>query len=398
MAAGRKAATRSLQGWMLVHRWTSLICTAFLLLICVTGLPLIFADEIDGWLNPDPPPSVVSGALPRRSLDTLIAVSRHRFPGQVITSVQLDDDEPVVLVAMAPSRAALERNPSSGHVVRLDARTGQILNPAAKPETDNQFIGFMLRLHTDLFAGLPGALFLGAMALMFVAAILSGLVLYGPFTRKLAFGAIRKDRTTRVRWLDLHNLLGAVTLAWASVVGITGAMNELAEPLLSLWQRTDVEAAVAPWRNGTPPRQDELASAQRALETAQRAVPAMDVVSIIYPGGRFGSAHHYLIATHGKSPLTAHLLTPVLIDARTGKLAAVIEMPWYIRTLEISRPLHFGDYGGMPLKILWALLDLVTIVVLGSGLYLWIARPRRERAAARAQVLHGANPAMEPAE
>ena len=37
-------------------------------------------------------------------------------------------------------------------------------------------------------------------------------------------------------------------------------------------------------------------------------------------------------------------------------------------------PLHFGDYGGLPLKIIWALFDLVTIVVLGSGLYLWLSR------------------------
>ncbi len=49
-------------------------------------------------------------------------------------------------------------------------------------------------------------------------------------------------------------------------------------------------------------------------------------------------------------------------------------MPWYLRTLEVARPLHFGDYGGLPLKIIWALLDLVTIAVLGSGLYLWLAR------------------------
>ncbi len=28
-------------------------------------------------------------------------------------------------------------------------------------------------------------------------------------------------------------------------------------------------------------------------------------------------------------------------------------------TLLLSQPLHFGDYGGMPLKILWALLDLL---------------------------------------
>jgi len=43
----------------------------------------------------------------------------------------------------------------------------------------------------------------------------------------------------------------------------------------------------------------------------------------------------------------------------------------------VSQPLHFGDYGGLPLKIIWALLDIVTIVVLGSGLYLWLDRRQR---------------------
>jgi uncharacterized iron-regulated membrane protein len=45
-----------------------------------------------------------------------------------------------------------------------------------------------------------------------------------------------------------------------------------------------------------------------------------------------------------------------------------------VTTLLVSQPLHFGDYGGMPLKVIWALLDLLTIIVLGSGLYLWLAR------------------------
>jgi uncharacterized iron-regulated membrane protein len=74
--------------------------------------------------------------------------------------------------------------------------------------------------------------------------------------------------------------------------------------------------------------------------------------------------------------LTARLFTPVLVDARTGALTAVVQLPWYLRALQVSRPLHFGDYGGLSLKIIWALLDLVTIVVLGSGLYLWLSRRR----------------------
>ena len=78
----------------------------------------------------------------------------------------------------------------------------------------------------------------------------------------------------------------------------------------------------------------------------------------------------------GETPLTSRLLKPVLIDAETGKLTDTRELPWYIWALLMSQPLHFGDYGGMPLKILWAILDALTIVVLGSGLYLWLSRSR----------------------
>ena len=51
-------------------------------------------------------------------------------------------------------------------------------------------------------------------------------------------------------------------------------------------------------------------------------------------------------------------------------------MPWYVKGLFLSVPLHFGDYGGLPLKIVWALLDIAAIVVLGSGLYLWLGKHR----------------------
>jgi len=64
------------------------------------------------------------------------------------------------------------------------------------------------------------------------------------------------------------------------------------------------------------------------------------------------------------------------IDNLSGNVPDTRELPWYVKTLLVSQPLHFGDYGGMPLKIIWAILDIVTIIVLGSGIYLWLARRR----------------------
>jgi len=81
----------------------------------------------------------------------------------------------------------------------------------------------------------------------------------------------------------------------------------------------------------------------------------------------------------GDTPLTARLLKPVLADAQTGAITASVALPWYLTALLVSQPLHFGDYGGMPMQVIWAVLDVVTIVVLASGLYQRAVAPRGSR-------------------
>jgi uncharacterized iron-regulated membrane protein len=36
--------TKALKRWLFLHRWSSLVCTVFLLVLCLTGLPLVFGD------------------------------------------------------------------------------------------------------------------------------------------------------------------------------------------------------------------------------------------------------------------------------------------------------------------------------------------------------------------
>lgn len=36
-----------LSSWIFVYKWTNLICTLFLLMLCLTGLPLVFTEEIE---------------------------------------------------------------------------------------------------------------------------------------------------------------------------------------------------------------------------------------------------------------------------------------------------------------------------------------------------------------
>lgn len=365
----------TLQRWLWVHKWASLVCTVFLLVICITGLPLVFKDEIDDWLDDGLPYAELPAGTSNASLDDIAAISRKMYPGEIIALIYVDDDEPKILVSMAPSWEAFRADRDSRHWIRFDARTAQVLKQS-KPINEERltFTGLMLKLHRDMFAGFAGEMFLATMASLFMIAIISGIVVYGPFMRKLDFGTIRAGRSPRLKWIDLHNLFGAVTLAWALVVGATGLVNELSTPLFKLWQQTDVKAMLEPFKGRAVPTAGELVSVQKAYETAQAAVPGMVVTSAVFPGAEFGTPYHYMIWSKGKDSLTSRLFRPILVDARTGKLEGLLSMPWYLRALEVSRPLHFGDYGGIPLKIIWALLDLVTIFVLGSGVYLWLSR------------------------
>jgi uncharacterized iron-regulated membrane protein len=359
----------SIKAWYAVHRWTSLACTLFLLVLCLTGLPLIFHDEIDDLIGDEPPVPMLSAETPPASLDRVVDAARARYPHEFVQFFVWDQHHPeLIKVAMAP---VVHPEPEQLHRLLIDARTAEVLG---EPAQRKLFTGVLLELHAEMLLGLPGGLFLGAMGLLFVVAIVSGVVLYAPFMRRLAFGTVRARKAPRTKWLDLHNLLGIVTLAWALVVGVTGVINTLAKPMFDLWRAQEMPRLLAPYRNTAIPAM--LASADAAVATARRALPDMNVTSVIFPASRFGSPRHCLIWTRGKTPLASRLFTPVLIDAETGEHVSARDLPWYLRVLELSRPLHFGDYGGLPLKIIWTLLDLVTIAVLGSGLYLWFARAK----------------------
>ncbi|MGM9511446.1 PepSY-associated TM helix domain-containing protein [Larkinella sp. GY13] len=364
---------KSIQTWFQIHKWTSLICTAFLLMLCLTGLPLIFHEEIEELEGKQLAPTLPA-STPKASLDRLVETGLKLNPTKVIRFLFWDEHQPnTVSLSLSDS---VDAPPDNYKIVILDDRTAQVLE---EPNYQEGFMYVMLQLHIDMFMGIGGKLFLGLMGILFVVAIISGMMLYGPIMKRFEFGLVRTEKSTRLKWLDLHNLLGVVTIAWATVVGLTGVINTLSEVVLGLWQVGQLSEMTAPYKDAAP-LTGKLSSLDQAFAIARKADPGMEPYLAAYPGTGFSSKHHYAIFVKGKTPLTERLIKPALVDAKTGKLTDMRTMPWYVNALFISQPLHFGDYGGLPLKIIWAVFDLITIVVLGSGLYLWFARNKATQA------------------
>jgi uncharacterized iron-regulated membrane protein len=359
-------SAKTVRVWYRTHKWTSLICTAFLLMSCITGLPLIFDEEIDHLVDRHVSAATVPVGASLASIDEMVAESQRQYPNLKLQLVGWDDDEPRVFVDLASS---FDTKPAEEHNLTFDAHTGKLLE-STRPQSD--FMTYVLLLHAELFVGLPGEIILAVMSLLFVVALVSGFIVYGPFMRKLQFGTYRADAKTRVKWFDLHNLIGIITLCWALVLGLTGTMNALATPLFNIWRAQELPRLLAPYQG--KPMPTKLGSIDAAIQAANAAVPHNRISSVLFPNDVFGSPRHYLIWTKGNATLTSRIFTPVLVDAETGGATSARGLPWYLRVLEICRPLHFGDYGGLPLKILWAVLDALLIVVLSSGIYLWLSR------------------------
>lgn len=355
----------TLKAWFLVHKWTSLISMIFLLLLCVTGLPLIFHEEIDHALGYSSEAPELPGVDRSASVDAMIADAQARHPGDVMQFVVRDSHDPdawFIRLGESPNGAITAYD-------TYDARTGELLN---RYPLEQGVMNVFLRLHTDMFAGLAGTLFLGLMGVLLVASIVSGAVLYAPFAARIRFGTVRRDRSARLKWLDLHNGVGIVTMVWLLVVGATGVVNALSVPIFAQWQSSELAEMTAPYQDRDPVT--ETGSVDAAVAAARAAVPEMELSFMAFPGNAFASPHHFVAFMQGRDPLTSRLIEPVLIDARTAEVLEVGTMPWYVSTLMLSQPLHFGDYGGMPLKVIWALLTIASIVVLVTGVVLWLKR------------------------
>lgn len=236
--------SKTIRRWSFIHTWTSLVCTVFLLLLALTGLPLIFHHEIDHLLGNEPELAHMPADTPQLNLEQLVAKAQAHRPGEAMQYLAWDEDDKNGVIAIMAATAGTE--PNSSHTFMLDARTGEAVET---PSANGGLTMFLLRLHVDMFAGLPGKLLLAFMGILFVLAIISGTVLYLPFMRRLKFATVRQDKSTRLRWLDLHNLIGVVTLTWALVVGVTGVISACADLIIAAWRTDSLSAMIEPYKD-----------------------------------------------------------------------------------------------------------------------------------------------------
>jgi len=353
-----------------IHRWCGIIVSLNFLVLALTGLILVFHDEIDAALGVVPP---VAAEGEKISIARSVEVARAKDPSaHAVYVFQRPEESPgVVFVGLSNTGRFRDSRPIA---VALDG-DGRVLDQVVLQDT---FTSIVLQLHAELFAKLPGRLFLGLVALAVVASLVTGAVVYGPTMRRFAFGLLRRDRSRRTLLADIHKLVGAATFGWNLVVASTGVLLALSTLLFQYWAATEIGALGA--RYAGEPTVTEWSTLDAGIAAAEQSVPGRHWSLVALPGSDFASPRHYTVSLEGGKGLDAHLPAYVVTDAVYPDAVERVQAPWYIEAIALSEPLHFGNYGGLPLKIVWSGFTLVTLGLSITGVWIFFSGRRARRA------------------
>jgi uncharacterized iron-regulated membrane protein len=360
----KATTTRKLLAW---HRWCGLIVSLNVALFSITGVLLIFHEEIDEMLGVMP----TSSGEAKTTLAQAIEIAKAGVPNTDALWVSRDEEHPHLgYVGLAPKGSRLFAD-SKPHAV--DLAQGALVEDLKLDET---FSAIVFQLHAQLLMGPAGALLVGAIGLAFLFSLVSGVILYGPMMVRFRFGLLRKDRQLRTLVGDVHKLLGIATFGWNLVVVATGILLSVGSMLLQFYAATELQALGA--AHGPSEPVTDFRTVDEAVAHAEATSGGRELQFVALPGSEYASARHYAIIMHGKQGLDARMLTLALADARDPTRVVHHAFPLYLQALMVSEPLHFGDYGGYPLKVVWVLFSLLSLGIAISGVWITVSQ-RKQR-------------------
>jgi uncharacterized iron-regulated membrane protein len=176
----RLALHGSLRQWLTrLHRWSGLVVMLLLFIASVTGVWLVFRQEIDRALNSRL--RVVNPGATRLSEDEIVVLVEKQFPDAMVSLVQFPQrpDDAVSLSLTAKVRGTRGRF----EAVYVNQYTGQILgqrNTRRSGISRASLDSLILGLHFELLAGAWGGWVMGIAALVWLVTNLIGFALSWP--------------------------------------------------------------------------------------------------------------------------------------------------------------------------------------------------------------------------
>ncbi|MDP2560644.1 PepSY domain-containing protein [Psychrobium sp. 1_MG-2023] len=362
------------------HSWIGLIISSLLFIVFFAGSIALFRSEINLW-SMQPHFDVHHKDQQQVSVDTIL--------DNALAGRDYDGKEHITLVMPQPHspfyRAYIDikDRPQEPHYdsLLLDPVTGKVISEGDKFQLAN----FIYQLHYDL--NLPWGLYIvGFITLFFFFALISGIFIHA---RKFIanFFQYRNGEHKRTQLLDMHNVVGVISIPFTVMYAITGLIFNLVIiyqiAFALLLYKGDQDALlndagivqIAPEWQDKPVSRANLAQLVSNLETKYQLQPERirfynygDASGVIEVRANSEKEFGYQYTTT-HSFADGHTLT-VHDDSNPNTL---------VLGLDTLKKLHYANFANVDLRVIYFILGLAVCALIVTGNLLWIEKQQKRR-------------------
>ena len=362
--ANFQLSTRKAVRWL--HLWVGLILGLVLAVMGVTGGIVALRPQAAMWLSP----SVPAGACVMNIDWTLASQAAAATTGTAPNRIYFPEDGDT----RVRFRMDSDTDKVFKHVI-FDTCSGKVIGMA-----NLGWMDWLVDFHHNLRAEKEGRTWAGRIALVMLLSGFTGFILWALSGAKLSkLFAYRAGQSGIKTSLDLHR-----------VFGLAGGLFLVVGAFTSLWlcfpqTMRAILATVAPISTETrPPRGARTDGAKASLgdwiQAAQTAIPDGRIREIRLPEGNANVQIRMYRAGDFRS-----LGNNVVSVAQTGKVVGVDlyeKKPFGNRFVQAMAGLHYGEWGGLVYRSIYAAAGFASGLLLVTGVLIWWL-PKRKQAVLR---------------
>lgn len=347
------------------HAAIGLVAGALLYLVCLSGTALVLYEEWQRFEQPDAPEMMeISPEAVQRGIEMVLASEADREPTTHLY---------VHLPVKDLPRTTVTTDTQAVHLTR----DGTITMPE-----ENLWAEFLYALHYTLnLPVLVGMTIVGALGAMIVALAISGVIAHPRIFRD-AF-RLRARHSGGLGLADWHNRLSVWTLPFSLAIALTGAIIGLATVTAQALAETsyggDVEAVYSPIF-GSEPEVDRtpapIPNVAGALHYMEAEYPDVKVTYAVLHDPRTAGQHVQIVGAHERRLIFGEYYSFAADGTFTGTVG-MADGDLGQQAAASTYRLHFGNYGGLVVKVAYVLFGLALAAICATGVFIWLGKRRR---------------------
>ena len=348
-----------------IHSVAGLLAGIFILLMSLSGAVLVFHDELDSFQYP---------SIKALSNDSILSVGncfyslQKQYPHAQISSCQVAENktQPFIFSVYDSSY----KNGAASMQVFLHPQTGQVLQTrGGSKDITHNFMSWLSAFHNSFHLQKMGEWLLGFFGVVFLISIVTGIIIY----RKKILPVLLCKRTVFTK-TNLHQLIGVYALLFNLMIGITGVWMQ------RYVFKKEFYAAQKIYKPILQPSPPLFFNIDGALRSAIDKHPEFTGYVIYFAQSKRGKTAVYGSRKTNSFIHSKKFADVIFLDSagNIAKTAFVNEIDADSRYDIINSQIHFGKYGGVPVKIIYCLFGLTGGVLSITGFILWL-RKRRNR-------------------